>query len=307
MHAESAAPILVFGATGRVGQAVVRELLERGVRPRCAARDPARIAALFGERVTAVAADMNDAASLQSALRDGDRVFVMSPVVPAMAELQCAVIAAAAGKAARIVKLSGSRWTQTGMHATFSGLAHRRVEDALQDSGIAATIVRPGVFSDGFLRGGLQAAALGELLPLPMAEASAAFVDVGDIAALCAQCLASEQADTGIVELSCAQPVSGAQLAAMVSDLRGVPIAYRPVTVQAAVQRRLAQGPATPFELMHLQQMLEGIQAGAASAVSNDFERLMGRSAVMMRDIVARTLAQAGAAAGSATPSADSP
>ncbi|MGD9942731.1 MAG: NmrA family NAD(P)-binding protein [Burkholderiaceae bacterium] len=294
MSHDPPAPILVFGATGRVGQAVVRDLLARGLRPRCAARDPSRIAQLFDGQASAVAADMRDAGSLREALRDGDRVFLMSPVAPDMAELQAAVIDAARGRAARIVKLSGSTWTQTGADATFSGLAHRQVEQALDGGGTPACSVRPMVFSEGFLRTGLQAAATGTVLPLPMGDAAVAFAEVGDIAAVCAKLLADDTPHTGIVEVSCPEAITGAQLAALAGAQRGTAIAYRAVPLQTALDRRIAAGPASPFELMHLRQMLEGIQAGRAGAVSLDFERVMGRPAASAQDIVVSTLSAAG-------------
>ncbi|MBM6582388.1 NmrA family NAD(P)-binding protein [Microvirga sp. BT689] len=72
-------PILVTGATGKQGGAVVRALLQAGRPVRALTRDPASAAgqALAAQGVEVVKGDFNDSASLDAALAGVDGVFSM--------------------------------------------------------------------------------------------------------------------------------------------------------------------------------------------------------------------------------------
>jgi len=64
---ESAATILVVGATGVLGRAVVQRLRARGVAVRALSRRPAQAADLAALGAQCVASDLTDEASLQRA------------------------------------------------------------------------------------------------------------------------------------------------------------------------------------------------------------------------------------------------
>jgi len=72
-------PILVTGATGKQGGAVVRALLQAGRPVRAMTRDPGSVAgqALVAQGVEVVKGDFNDPASLDAALAGVDGVFSM--------------------------------------------------------------------------------------------------------------------------------------------------------------------------------------------------------------------------------------
>lgn len=67
--------VLVTGATGNGGSAVIRELLARGVAVRAFVRDPV---AELPDSIERVVGDYDDAASVRSALEGIDRVFLTS-------------------------------------------------------------------------------------------------------------------------------------------------------------------------------------------------------------------------------------
>jgi putative NADH-flavin reductase len=66
--------IALIGATGNVGQRVVKEATDRGHDVVAIARDPSKLAPQAG--VTPVKADMTDEAQLQSAIADADAVVL---------------------------------------------------------------------------------------------------------------------------------------------------------------------------------------------------------------------------------------
>jgi len=98
-------PILVTGATGTIGQALVKQLQDRGARFAVMSSRP-------GIEVgghTTVLGDMTDPASLQQAFTGVDTLFLLLPLVPNKVELaRHAVQAARAAGVRHIVRSSGS-------------------------------------------------------------------------------------------------------------------------------------------------------------------------------------------------------
>jgi uncharacterized protein YbjT (DUF2867 family) len=70
-------PVLVTGATGRVGRAVVAQLLDAGVPVRALTRRPA--AAALPAAVEIVAGDLTVPDSLEAALQGAGSVFLLGP------------------------------------------------------------------------------------------------------------------------------------------------------------------------------------------------------------------------------------
>ncbi len=266
------AAVLMFGVTGRIGRRVARTLVGRGIAPRCVVRDPEaaaeRLPDLDGD-VDFVRGDLADPSSLLPVIGPGDRIFLMSPIDPRMRAWQQAVIERAGDRRPpvdRIVKLSGSTWTQDPARPTFSGTAHAQIEAALAGCGVPSVAVRPGVFTEGFLRTGLDRIGDGDSLALPMGEARVTFADLPAIASVCADLLLADRLPSAVVEVGFASPASGEEIAAHASAALGRPIRYRPVppaVALAALRGRLAE-----FDLMHVGQMFDGIASGRAAAVA---------------------------------------
>ena len=71
--------LVVLGATGNIGTALVHHLLDRGHRVMAVARPSARLDALVQAGATAAAGDLEDAAFLTGVLRGADAAFLMVP------------------------------------------------------------------------------------------------------------------------------------------------------------------------------------------------------------------------------------
>lgn len=71
--------LVVLGATGNIGTALVHHLLEKGHRVSAVARPSARLDALVQAGATAAAGDLQDAPFLTGALRGADAAFLMIP------------------------------------------------------------------------------------------------------------------------------------------------------------------------------------------------------------------------------------
>ena len=75
VHADNALDIVVYGATGEVGQHIVKEALDRGHRVNAVSRDPTKITARH-ENLTAVRGDLLDKASVSEIVAGKDVVIL---------------------------------------------------------------------------------------------------------------------------------------------------------------------------------------------------------------------------------------
>jgi uncharacterized protein YbjT (DUF2867 family) len=135
--------ILVTGATGNVGREVVAQLLDAGANIRVMTRNPAT--AHFDLRVQTVRGDFEDSRSLLEAVGAVDSIFSLA-AGPSIELYEARLVEAArSARVQRIVKLSvlgaGGSSGGDGVLAW-----HSAGESAIRRSGMAWTILRPGVF-----------------------------------------------------------------------------------------------------------------------------------------------------------------
>ncbi|GAA2318585.1 NAD(P)H-binding protein [Streptomyces hawaiiensis] len=136
--------ILVTGATGNIGSALLLELQLAGAAPvRGLTRDVRR--ASFPEGIAAVEGDLAQAESLKAAL-DGARSLFLLSGMGAEAE----VLAAARQAGVERVVLVSSITVQTHPHLP-GARENQAVEGLLKDSGMAWTILRPTQFASNTL------------------------------------------------------------------------------------------------------------------------------------------------------------
>ncbi|WP_152363167.1 NAD(P)H-binding protein [Microlunatus speluncae] len=173
--------ILVTGATGNVGGALVRELAARGVGVRALVRDPARP---LPQGVSAVTGDLNDPTSLGDALAGADGLFLMPGYDDGIA-----AEAARAG-VGRIVLLSGG---SVAGGDTSNAVAEYmiRSEASVRESGLPWTFLRPVSFMTNTFEW-LPQLTDGDVVRAPFAEVAIATIDPADIAAVAAEALLSD-------------------------------------------------------------------------------------------------------------------
>ncbi|MFJ9680595.1 SDR family oxidoreductase [Streptomyces sp. NPDC101194] len=136
--------ILVTGATGNVGSALLQELQACGAGPlRGLTRNSARAA--FPEGVEAVAGDFAETASLKPALEGVRSLFLVSRMGP-----DAEIIDAARWAGVEHVVMVSSITAQTHPHLG-PAVENLTVEQLLKDSGMTWTILRPTQFASNAL------------------------------------------------------------------------------------------------------------------------------------------------------------
>ncbi|MGB9185075.1 MAG: NAD(P)H-binding protein [Solirubrobacteraceae bacterium] len=168
--------VLVMGATGNVGGALVQLLRARNVRVRAISRE----ARTWPEGVQGVVGDANDPGSLVGAAAGMDGAFLMSGYaseVQLLADL-------GAGHAALLSSSSVPLADSGNAMAAY----HRDSEEAVKASDAAWTIVRPCSMQSNVTRWKDQLDA-GDVIRAPFADVAVAMTDPADVAAVLATAL----------------------------------------------------------------------------------------------------------------------
>ena len=185
--------VLVTGATGKQGGAVVRHLLMRGFRVRALTREPHKAGArTLAERgAEMVRGDMDDAASIASALRGADGVFSVQNFWETgyEREVRQGLALADATKAAGVRHFV---YTSVGSAHRKTGLPHFEskweIEEHIRASGIPYTVLRPVWFMENWETPALRNSILDGTLAQPLSPdrpfQQVAVDDIGAFAAM---------------------------------------------------------------------------------------------------------------------------
>ncbi|MFJ2571713.1 NAD(P)H-binding protein [Streptomyces halstedii] len=168
--------MLVTGATGNIGRALVEELHALGAGPlRGLTRDTAK--AVFPKGVEAVEGDLARAASLKSALEGVRSLFLVSRV-----GADADILDAAGRAGVDHVVLVSSITVQTHPHLGPAG-ENVAVERLLKDSGMAWTILRPTQFASNVMWW-VDAIRRHETVRVPYADVGLPTIHPADIASV---------------------------------------------------------------------------------------------------------------------------
>ncbi|TRV80808.1 NAD-dependent epimerase/dehydratase family protein [Streptomyces sp. 130] len=234
--------ILVTGATGNIGSALLRELHAHGAGPvRALTRDVSRAA--FPAGAEAVEGDLAVPESLAPALTGARSLFLPSRVGP-----DAEIIAAARRAGVEHVVLVSSITVATHPHLG-PAVENQAVERLLEDSGMDWTVLRPTQFASNAL---MWAASIrsGDAVRAPFADTGLPTVHPGDIASVARAALTEPGHRGGTYALTGPEPVSARQQVAAIGAAIGRAVPFAEIGRQEARAR-----------------MAEVFGAGAADAV----------------------------------------
>jgi uncharacterized protein YbjT (DUF2867 family) len=265
--------ILVTGATGLVGGAVVGQLAAQGVPLRALVRSPEKAAALAGPTVETFVGDFARPETLGPALQGVTRALLISHHDVRQVELQGNFVEAArrAGHV-HVVKLSGLG-TAPGSPLG-SGRWHAETEAQIRDAGLPWTFLHPPYFMQNLLRSAPAVAAHG-VLTAAMQEGRIAMVDARDVAAVAAAALTGSGHTGQTYVITGPEALSHAMVAAILSEAVGRRIVYRDIEPDALREQLVAAG--TPPWLVDVRMEFTSVlRRGFAAAVSDTVFRTTG-------------------------------
>jgi len=182
--------VLVTGATGRTGSAVVSELLAAGYPVRVfVRRDDGRSAALRAQGAEIAFGEMTDFAAVCTAMQGVQRAYWLPPYDPAM--LTGAVVFATAARQARLESVVVlTQWLASPSHPAPLTRQHWLADQLFEMiPEIAVTTVNPGFFADSPYLATLDLVAHLGILPWMFGDAWTAPPSVDDIGRVVAAAL----------------------------------------------------------------------------------------------------------------------
>jgi uncharacterized protein YbjT (DUF2867 family) len=267
--------ILVVGATGTNGREVVSRLAAAGQPVRAMARNPAKAGELRGANVEVVAGDLDDPASLDAAAAGADRAFFLAPVDRRYTGwFRNFLDAAKRAGVSHLVKFSGFG---AGVNSPSELMRqHGETDDALANSGLGYTILRPNSFHQNLLWSAGSIKSQGAFY-LPIGDARQSLVDVRDIADVAVEVLTKPGHEGRIYEITGPQSLSFHDVAAALSSVLGRPIRYVPVPREAALESMLKSGM-PEWNARALADLYDVFAAGHAAWTTDVIERITGRA-----------------------------
>jgi uncharacterized protein YbjT (DUF2867 family) len=266
--------ILITGASGTVGRAVLNEVRKNGPPLRAMYRgaDEARQAP---PDVATVIADFSSKDSLQTALEGVATVFLVCSPIPELTELESNVIDACRDSHVAHIVLNSA--LGAGDYPKSFPSWHRRVEDKLRASGLGFTILRPNGFMQNILAFYAPSIRAQGSFYAAMGDGRISYIDVRDVAAVAALALNSPADYAGkTYELNGPEAVTCADIARRISQIANREVTFVDIPEDAQRQSMLDLGmPAWQVQaLLDLQQYYKSGQGGHVTDV---LPTLLGR------------------------------
>jgi uncharacterized protein YbjT (DUF2867 family) len=283
--------ILVTGANGKTGRAVIRALHKKGADVRALAHRPEYVQPLkeIGAREVIVG-DMLDRASVQKACADVTAVYHIPPSAnpseSAMGEVMIEISA----------KLKVERFVfHSVLHPHLRGLIHHqeklRVEENLYESGLPFTILQPGTYMQNLLPmwGAITKEKVLRAAYPPTSRLS--MTDLDDIAEVAALVLTEDGHIDATYELAGPEVLTTAKMAQIISQQLGAEVKVETIPPDKWVAQVRSSGM-TEHQIDTLSRMFKYYSQYGLVGNPNVMSWLLKRKATDFSSFVKRTLNQ---------------
>jgi uncharacterized protein YbjT (DUF2867 family) len=277
--------ILVTGATGNVGSAVLADLADKPVNVRAFVRDPARLT-VRAPNIEVVQGDFANEGDVRRALDGVDVAFLASNFSPSMVDLQSRFIALAKiTHVRRLVHLSG-------VGANMSICCARalrwlgQLEATAADSGMTVTNLRATFFMQNLLQFASTIKQQG-IIAGPFRSGRWTFVDARDVGAVGAVALLNEQHDGKTYVVTGSEALSYQEVAERLSKKLDKSVRYLDITANEARGRLQATG-SSPVMVEATLELWDACASNLINVAPTSVVRdLTGRAPRSLEDFVA--------------------
>ncbi len=280
--------ILVTGATGKVGAALLNELARLEPKPSieviAAVRNPERateqrIAIERQKGWTIRALDFHAPETFDSALERVTKCFLMRP--PAIGNVKRDMfpfLTAASKFGVHHIVLLSLLGAEKRPY-----LPHRKLEKEILRSGIPHTFLRAGFFMQNLnTQHRDEIRDHGEIV-VPAGSKKTAFIDVRDIAAVAARALCEPGHKGNAYELTGAEALDYDEVASLLTEVLGRTVTYAHPSFLSFIRHLHRQGVPRGLRMVMCFLYL-GVRFGNARMVSDDVERILGRRPITFEE-----------------------
>lgn len=277
--------LLLTGANGRTGRAILKSLVQYGVKVRAFIRDEAQAKSLLELGAIEIAVgDFTDEASIKAAVKGvGKLLHIGPPMHPEEVQISERFIAAA--KAENLQHFI----YYSVMHPVRRDVRHHKlkldVEEALIGSGLPYTIVQPSRYMQHLVpiwqkvvEDGVHAMPFNVKQPFNI-------VDLNDLAEACAVIASSDRHFYATYELAGPQPLTQEDMAETISQVIGKPVRAQAVTWDALEEKARKAG-ANDDRVQQMLLMNKHYDSHGFRGNPNIIEYLLGRPARRFRAYV---------------------
>jgi uncharacterized protein YbjT (DUF2867 family) len=233
--------ILITGATGNVGSAVLDNLGTTDVSLRALAHDESKAQSLKDRGVEAVVGDFLEPETLDPALESVSTILLVTPINPGQITQASNVIKAAkeSGNDPRIVRLSVHQASHEA--PARNSRQHAEIEDELASSGLPYTLLRPTTFMQNTLMAARTVASEGRIYQ-PFKGGKLGMIDARDIGEVAAKVLTEEGHEGKVYTLTGPAAISFYDVAQALSEVLGKEVRYVNVPLEKAREAMLNMG-----------------------------------------------------------------
>jgi uncharacterized protein YbjT (DUF2867 family) len=263
--------ILVTAATGNVGKELVQQLISQGQPVRVFTRDPGKVAHL-GQRVEVAAGNLDEPETIEAALEDVKRVFLVTSRTQQDANV---IQAAKRCGVEHVVKLSTLEAADDSMAGHVKW--HREREELIRASGLAWTFLRPTMFMTTALDWAGTIKAQG-VVYYPGGEGKVPPVDPWDVAAVAARALTGSGHEGQAYALTGPEALSLGEMTHILGGVLGKPLRYVDVP-EADFAGELRKLGLPEYVVEGLIGVFSAIRAGKLAHVTDSVQRVTGRPA----------------------------
>ncbi len=231
--------ILITGASGSVGKAVLQEASRKGSKFRAMFRSKQE-AAKAPAGCETVLADYSDKQSLRNALEGVTSIYVVCSPIPQLVELEGNVLGVCKESGVEHVVLNSA--LGAGDFPKSFPSWHRKVEDKLKATGMSYTILRPNGFLQNIVAFNAPSIRAQGAFYAAMGDAKVSYLDIGDIAVVAVKALQGGAHSGKTYELNGPEAISNHELAKRISRITGRAVNYVDIPETAQREAMLALG-----------------------------------------------------------------
>ncbi|MFD2571563.1 SDR family oxidoreductase [Spirosoma soli] len=277
--------ILVTGATGQLGKAIIEQLLKKTAIDQIAAlvRDSSKAAYLMEKGVNVRIGHYDDPDALDKAMQGIEKVLLVSGGDADNGLQQHQNVVDAAKKAEVQCIAYTSRFMKDPNSLANSLMTrHFQTEDYIRESGLNYVLFRNILYMDA-IPIFLGPAVLNSGIFLPAGEGRVSFALRSDMGEAMANVLVEAPCDNQVYTFSGAQSYSFANVAATLTELSGKTVTYTPVD-ESSFKAQMKQRGVPEGMVQRIVDFMIDIKNGQEAGISPDLEMMLGRKPTSLNE-----------------------